>query len=83
VQALKVAAYGSTPAWVCGILALVPRLAPYSLLGILWMLVLVAMGAPLLLKVQSSDRAKVFGLAAAGAAAMVAIISEVLASLFA
>lgn len=82
VQALKVAAYGSTPAWVCGILGLVPRLAPYGLIGVVWSLVLVAKGAPLLLKVQDSDRAKAFGFVAAGGAAIVLIIFEVLANLF-
>jgi len=82
VQALKVAAYGSTPAWVCGILGLIPKLAPYGLIGMVWSLLLVAQGAPMLLKVQDSDRAKVFGLVAAGATGMAWIILEVLAKTF-
>jgi hypothetical protein len=81
VQALKVVAYGSTPAWVCGILGLVPLLAPYSLLGFLWTLALIAGGAPILLKAQG-DQAKAFGLVAAVATAIVALIFEGLARAF-
>jgi hypothetical protein len=75
VQALKVAAYGSTPAWLFGVLAIVPRLGRYSIVGTLWTLYLVFSGAPLLMKV-STERATVFGLAAAAATAIVALLIE-------
>jgi len=82
VQAFKIAAYGSTPAWVCGILGLVPRLAPYGLIGVVWTLVLVARGAPTLMKVQPRERANAFGLVAAVATAIVGLIFEGLARAF-
>jgi len=82
VQAFKVVAYGSTPAWVCGILGLVPRLAPYGLLGMLWTLVLIAWGAPALMKVQPKERANAFGLVAAAATAIVGLVFEGLARAF-
>jgi Yip1-like protein len=78
VQALKVAAYASTPAWLFGALAIVPRLGRYSIVGTLWSLYLVYLGAPLLMKVstQRAERATAFGLAAAAAAAFVALLAE-------
>jgi hypothetical protein len=75
VQATKVAAYASTPAWLFGVLAIVPRLGRYSIVGSLWMLYLVYSGAPLLMKVPE-ERATVFGLVAAVAAAAVALLVE-------
>jgi Yip1 domain len=75
VQALKVAAYSSTPAWLFGVLAIVPRLGRYSVIGALWSLYLVYLGAPSLMKV-SPDKATAFGLAAAAAAAIVALLVE-------
>jgi Yip1-like protein len=80
VQALKVAAYASTPAWLFGVLALVPRLGFYSIVGTLWILYLVYLGAPLLMKVPT-ERATVFGLVAGVAAAVVALLVEVLRQL--
>lgn len=78
VQALKIAAYASTPAWLFGILAIVPRLGRYSIVGSLWSLYLVYLGAPLLMKVSAdgAQRATGFGLAAAAAAAIVALLVE-------
>jgi hypothetical protein len=75
VQGLKVAAYASTPAWLFGVLAIVPRLGRYSIVGTLWTLYLVYAGAPLLMKV-SAERATAFGLVAAVAAAVVALLVE-------
>jgi Yip1-like protein len=75
VQGLKVAAYASTPAWLFGALAIVPRLGRYSIAGTLWTLYLVYSGAPLLMKVSTAG-ATVFGLAAAAAAAVVALLVE-------
>lgn len=75
VQGLKVAAYASTPAWLFGALAIVPRLGRYSIVGTLWALYLVYAGAPLLMKV-SGERATPFGVAAAVAAAAVGLLIE-------
>ena len=85
VQALKVAAYASTPAWLFGSLALIPPLAPYHSLGVLWTLYLVRAGAPLLLKVPEDepDKAKIFGLVAIVVTVLVALLFEGLASAFA
>ena len=78
VQALKVAAYASTPAWLFGLLAIVPRLGRYSIAGTLWTLYLTYAGAPLLMKVptERAERITGFGLAAAAAAAIVALLVE-------
>jgi hypothetical protein len=81
VQGLKVAAYASTPAWIMGVLNVVPRLAPFSLLGILWMLYLMFAGSPVVMKVPK-HQAMAFGAVAAVAAAVVGLAFEVLARAF-
>jgi hypothetical protein len=85
VQALKVAAYASTPAWLFGSLALVPRLAPYAPLGVLWTLYLMRSGAPLLMKVpeEQLDKVSAFGLVAIVVTVLVALLFEGLARAFA
>lgn len=50
VQALKVAAYSSTAAWLAGIFTLIPVLAILGLLGI-YSLYLLCLGLPVLMKV--------------------------------
>ncbi|TLY22401.1 MAG: YIP1 family protein [Nitrospirae bacterium] len=52
-QALKVAAYSSTPVWVLGIVGLFPPLSILGLLG-LYGLYLLYLGLPLLMKVPES-----------------------------
>lgn len=49
VQALKVATYSYTPAWVCGIFALIPGLRFLGILG-LYSLYLLYLGLPVLMK---------------------------------
>ncbi len=49
IQALKVAAYSSTAAWVAGIFALIPALSILSILG-LYSLYLLYLGLPTLMK---------------------------------
>ena len=49
MQALKVAAYSATPAWVVGILLLIPMLSPLGLLG-LYALYLLYLGLPVLMR---------------------------------
>jgi hypothetical protein len=75
VQGIKVAAYGNTPAWLFALLAIIPRLGRYSIAGTLWTLYLIYSGAPLLMKIPS-ERARVFGLVAAIAAVVVALLVE-------
>jgi Yip1-like protein len=50
VQALKVAAYAPTPAWLAGILFLVPTLGILALLAGLYSLYLLYLGLPVLMK---------------------------------
>lgn len=49
-QALKVAAYASTPSWVAGIVMLIPMLGIIGLLAALYGLYLLYLGLPLLMK---------------------------------
>jgi hypothetical protein len=56
IQALKVAAYSSTAAWVAGVFYLIPALSVLALLGGLYSLYLLFVGLPLLMKAPA-DRA--------------------------
>ncbi|HEY3933107.1 MAG TPA: Yip1 family protein [Gemmatimonadales bacterium] len=49
IQALKVATYSMTAAWICGIFAIVPSLAVLGILG-LYSLYLLYLGLPVLMK---------------------------------
>jgi hypothetical protein len=85
VQALKVAAYASTPAWLFAVLGFVPRLAPFALIGMAWTLYLMYAGAPPLMKVSKDgpDKSTAFGVVAAVVAAVAALLVEGLARAFA
>ena len=50
-QALKVAAYASTPVWVVGIVGLIPALSILRLLGLFYSLYLLYLGLPTLMSV--------------------------------
>ena len=50
-QALKVAAYSSTPVWVAGIVGLIPALSILRLLGLFYSLYLLYLGLPTLMRV--------------------------------
>ncbi len=50
VQAFKVAAYSMTAAWICGVLMLLPMLAPLAILGSLYGLYLLYLGLPKLMQ---------------------------------
>jgi hypothetical protein len=69
VQALKVAAYCYTPAWVAGILYIIPSLAMLVMLAGLYSLYLLYLGLPVLMK-SSPDKKGVY-LAAVIVAAIV------------
>jgi hypothetical protein len=56
IQALKVATYSSTAAWVAGVFYLIPALSVLALLGGLYSLYLMFVGLPLLMKAPA-DRA--------------------------
>ena len=49
-QAIKVAAYAPTAAWVAGILQIIPALAPLAILGAIYTLYLLYLGLPRLMK---------------------------------
>jgi len=50
-QALKIAAYSSTPVWVVGIVGLIPALSILRLLGLFYSLYLLYLGLPTLMRV--------------------------------
>ena len=58
--------------------AIVPKLGRFSLVGTLWMLYLVYLGAPFLMKVPTdrAERITGFGLVAVAAAAFIALLME-------
>jgi len=49
-QAIKVAAYAPTAAWVAGILQIIPALSPLAILGAIYTLYLLYLGLPKLMK---------------------------------
>lgn len=69
IQALKVAAYSSTAAWVAGVFQLVPMLAWLGILG-LYSLYLLYLGLPRLMKVPAD---KALGYTAVVVVAMIAV----------
>jgi len=50
-QALKIAAYSSTPVWIVGIVGLIPALSILRLLGLFYSLYLLYLGLPTLMRV--------------------------------
>lgn len=55
LNALKVAAYAWTPAWLTGILAIIPQLAILGLIGVLYSFYLLYLGLPRLMKVKEDQ----------------------------
>ena len=66
VQALKVAAYGSTPYWLGGALALFPKLAPIGTLAGLYSVWLFALGVPIVMKAPRDRAVAYFVLVSVG-----------------
>lgn len=64
-QAFKLAAYAPTPAWVAGILTIIPQLGIIALLAGLYSLYLLFVGLPKLMK-PAEDKALVYTLAIVG-----------------
>jgi hypothetical protein len=77
VQALKLAAYASTPAWLAGALLLIPQLGLLVWLGVVYMLWLVGLGAPVVMKVPADAPEK-----ASAYRAITVIVTLVLALIF-
>jgi len=73
VQALKVAAYSMTAAWIAGIFNLIPSLGWLALLGALYSLYLLYLGLPRLMKV-AADKAVTYTVAVVVAAIVIGII---------
>jgi len=80
VQAFKVAAYGSTPYWVGGAFAILPKLAPLGILLAMYSVRLFAVGLPLVMKTPG-DKAASYSLATMVAGLLVALFSAVITSL--
>jgi hypothetical protein len=73
VQALKVAAYGSTPYWLGGVVALFPKLSLIGAVFALYSLRLVALGLPPLMKIPR-DKTAAYTLLASIAAVILALV---------
>ncbi len=78
VQALKVAAYGSTPYWLGGALAIFPKLAPVGLVLALYSVWLFALGLPVVAKVPSEKTGVATLLVSIGGIVVVMLISAIL-----
>ena len=78
-QAVKVAAYSSTAAWVAGTLAIVPQLAPLGGLLGLYSLYLLYLGLPLLMRVPA-DKAIAYTVVTILAAIMLFVVVGAIAS---
>lgn len=77
VQALKVAAYGGTPYWLGGVLALIPKLAPLGLLFGLYSIRLFAVGLPPVMKVPREKNAAATLLVSMAAIIVVVVVSAI------
>jgi hypothetical protein len=73
VQALKVAAYGSTPYWLAGAFALFPRIEPLGMLVGLYSVRLFAQGLPAVMKAPR-DKTAAFTLLTSIAAALIVLV---------
>ena len=80
IQALKVAAYSSTAAWVAGIFALIPALSILGILG-LYSLYLLYLGLPKLMK-SPTDRAVAYTLVVIIAAIVLFVVIGAIARRF-
>jgi Yip1 domain len=78
VQALKIAAYGSTPYWLGGAVAILPKLAPVGLVLALYSVRLYAMGLPKVAKVPPDKAGVATLLVSVGGIVVVLLISAVL-----
>jgi hypothetical protein len=77
VQALKLAAYGYTPAWVAGVLLLLPSLGSLALLAGLYSLYVFYLGVAPMMKVPQ-DKAAGFTAVAVACALVLALVGSTL-----
>src|SRR5438093_8010429 len=84
VQALKLAAYASTPSWLLAVLLLVPQFGLFVLLGLVYTLWLLALGAPVVMKVPANapEKATAYRLIAVIVALVLILIFEAVAGVF-
>ena len=78
VQALKVAAYGSTPYWLAGVLAILPKLTPIGLLLSLYSARLFASGLVTVTQVPREKTGVATLLTVVGGVVVVLLISAIL-----
>lgn len=81
VQALKVAAYASTPYWLASVFALFPRIEPLGMLVGLYSVRLFAVGLPPCMKVPRDKTAAVTLLTSIAAGLVVLIITAIITRL--
>lgn len=81
VQALKVAAYGTTPYWLGGALGVIPKLAPVGVLLGLYSVRLFALGLPPVMKVLR-DKNAAYTLLVSMAAIIVALVVGAVSRVF-
>lgn len=79
-QAFKVAAYAPTPAWVAGLVMILPQLGIIALLGALYSLYLLFVGLPKLMK-PAEDKAIVYTLAVIGVMIVIYILIGTLSAM--
>ncbi len=79
VQALKVAAYSSTAAWVAGVFNIIPSLAIIAILGALYSLYLFFVGLPMLMKAPQ-EKAPGYALVVIVVAVVVFLVMGVIAN---
>lgn len=80
VQAFKAAAYGSTPYWIGGAFAILPKLTPLGILLALYSVRMFSVGLPLVMKAHG-EKATGYALATMVAGVLVALFSAVITSL--
>ena len=82
VQALKVAAYGSTPYWLAGVFAVFPKLEPIGMLFGLYSLRLFALGLSSVMKVPRDKIAAATLLTSIAAVLIALVVGSILTRVF-
>ena len=80
-QAMKVAVYSYTPAWVAGVLRIVPALGLLAVIGALWGIYLLYLGLPRLMK-SPQDKALGYTVVVIVAAIVITVVIGAFAALF-
>jgi hypothetical protein len=80
-QALKLAVYSFTPAWIAGVLQIIPALGVFVLFGALYALYLLYLGLPRLMKCPD-DKAVAYTAVVVVSAIVVSVVIGVIAGMF-